>query len=432
MFYTHLPKRTQGNLSNLYKSEEEIGREAIEKAEQADIIIKGRKGEPIGTKKTWGGIEYVKTAQGWSASKKVKAAHEAIHGKPEQTHPAPKGMSKHAVAAYNDVASGISSEDFHKKHKVGDYDSYKESATKNGNKKFHVAEEKNEAGEHAQTDSFEHNGHTVQRHHLSHTQGTYTVHKDGKQIGGGHYSQEMYHSKPDGRANQFKKTDKEIKGEVDKIAENHAKKEKVMEHLKHTTFSEGLKKDMADYFVSPAFPELKDLSEFKGSNPKETKENFEKLNAFKSGKYTYLQAQAMADAMHKDDKPKELTPDEHGAEAAKHFDQAQKEYFRGNHDKANEHHEKGHEHLMHALGKQKDKFNAVYNNPEVKHVTVGGGHKPLSSQLQAETGDHYNAQDFDGDANTGSVITHKKTGQKYTVINHKQADLVKHYQDKNK
>jgi hypothetical protein len=217
MFYTNLGQNRLNNLHKMYKSEEELGAETLQKAEDIDIS-KGRKADPIGSRKTWGSIEYVKTAQGWSATKAVKDAHDKIHGKP--------------------------------------------------------AEKKEEA--------------------------------------------------------------------------------------------------------------------------------------------------------------KELTPEEHKQEADKHFDAAKKEYFKGDYEKQDEHHAKGHEHLMHALGKDKEKFNAVYNNADVKHITVGGTNKPLSSQLQAVHGDHYNAKDYDGDANTGSIITHKKSGQKYTVINHKQSDIVKHYQEKNK
>jgi hypothetical protein len=144
MLYTHLPKSRLNNLHNLYKSEEEIGGESLQKAEESDMLLKGRKADPIGTKKMWGSKEYVKTAKGWTPSKAAKAAHDTLHGTGDQ---------------------------------------------------------------HAQTDSFEHNGHTITRHNTSATQGTYTVHKDGKQIGEGHYSQELHamQSKNDGRPSQFKK-----------------------------------------------------------------------------------------------------------------------------------------------------------------------------------------------------------------------------------
>jgi hypothetical protein len=136
----------------------------------------------------------------------------------------------------------------------------------------------------------------------------------------------------------------------------------------------------------------------------------------------------------KQEHEKELTPEEHQDKAKEHFDEASKHYFAGNHEKSNEHHEKAHEHLVHALGKDKEKFNSVFNNPDVKVLTIGSGgeHKPLSSQLSALTGDSYNVHDFEGNASTGSILTHKKTGQKFTAVNHKHSDLVKHYQEKNK
>lgn len=51
----------------------------INKAIESDIE-KGRKGLPIGTKKTWGGKEYIKTSKGWTPSKDAREAHAKIHG----------------------------------------------------------------------------------------------------------------------------------------------------------------------------------------------------------------------------------------------------------------------------------------------------------------------------------------------------------------
>lgn len=43
-------------------------------------LEKGRKAETLGTKKTWGGKEYIKTSKGWTPSKDAREAHAKIHG----------------------------------------------------------------------------------------------------------------------------------------------------------------------------------------------------------------------------------------------------------------------------------------------------------------------------------------------------------------
>lgn len=46
---------------------------------EKDGIEKGRKPEPLGTRKRWGSIDYIKTANGWTAKKEIKEAHDKIH-----------------------------------------------------------------------------------------------------------------------------------------------------------------------------------------------------------------------------------------------------------------------------------------------------------------------------------------------------------------
>jgi hypothetical protein len=85
LFYSHLGhENLKRNINSLYKSEEDLIIESIEKSEQADQLLKGRAALPIGTRKKYGDKEYVKTAQGWKANKDVKDAHDKIHGSKEE------------------------------------------------------------------------------------------------------------------------------------------------------------------------------------------------------------------------------------------------------------------------------------------------------------------------------------------------------------
>jgi hypothetical protein len=93
MFYTNLGKeRLQQNLQQMYNIPT-IDIQAINglnKAEELGLldydatdIEKGRKGMPIGAKAVWGGVSYLKTAQGWKPVGKirgnVKDNHDLIH-----------------------------------------------------------------------------------------------------------------------------------------------------------------------------------------------------------------------------------------------------------------------------------------------------------------------------------------------------------------
>jgi hypothetical protein len=93
MFYTNLGKeRLQQNLQQMYNIPT-IDIQAINglnKAEELGLldydatdIEKGRKGMPIGSKAVWGGVSYLKTAQGWKPVGKhrgnVKENHDLIH-----------------------------------------------------------------------------------------------------------------------------------------------------------------------------------------------------------------------------------------------------------------------------------------------------------------------------------------------------------------
>jgi hypothetical protein len=94
MIYSHLGKaRLQQNLQQMYNNTPAIDIEAINglnKAEELGLldydatdIEKGRKGMPIGAKAVWGGVSYLKTAQGWKPVGKhrgnVKDNHDLIH-----------------------------------------------------------------------------------------------------------------------------------------------------------------------------------------------------------------------------------------------------------------------------------------------------------------------------------------------------------------
>jgi hypothetical protein len=94
MFYTNLGKeRLQQNLKQMYNNTPVIDIQAINglnKAEELGLldydatdIEKGRKAMPIGAKAVWGGVSYLKTAQGWKPVGKhrgnVKDNHDLIH-----------------------------------------------------------------------------------------------------------------------------------------------------------------------------------------------------------------------------------------------------------------------------------------------------------------------------------------------------------------
>lgn len=55
------------------------------KGEMNEELLKGAKGEPLGTKKTWGSKDYIKTTTGWKfvgkSKGKMKDVHDTIHGK---------------------------------------------------------------------------------------------------------------------------------------------------------------------------------------------------------------------------------------------------------------------------------------------------------------------------------------------------------------
>jgi hypothetical protein len=70
-----------GNILSMYEDE---GVSFLKSQDNIEIS-KGRTGEPLGTKKTWGGKDYIKTATGWKPVGKntgaAKAAHDYVHGK---------------------------------------------------------------------------------------------------------------------------------------------------------------------------------------------------------------------------------------------------------------------------------------------------------------------------------------------------------------
>ena len=167
MFYTNISKDRLNNLHSMYKTEEEIGSESLQKAEESEMIIKGRKAEPIGSRKTWGTQEYVKTAAGWTSAKKAKDAHDTIHG----------GDKKEEV-----------------KHKIGDY----------------VKDEKGEKGKVTQADDKE-----VAVEHENGDVSGYEHHQVKKQDSADHIAQAQHHE------NEIRKEwAKGAEGDHDKVKEH--------------------------------------------------------------------------------------------------------------------------------------------------------------------------------------------------------------------
>lgn len=114
-------------------------------------LEKGRKGEPIGTKKTWGGKEYIKTSKGWTPSKEAKEAHAKIHGttidsadkeKIAEGFKNPHGMNisndPEVRAATADHAKKII-EDLHKKKKEQEFERRKNIPQEQHDKSLNLA-----------------------------------------------------------------------------------------------------------------------------------------------------------------------------------------------------------------------------------------------------------------------------------------------------
>lgn len=80
MYATDFHKSQKGKILDMYNDE---GASFL-KSEDIEAISKGRAAMPIGSKKNWGGKEYMKTAKGWKpvgkASGAVKQAHDTLHG----------------------------------------------------------------------------------------------------------------------------------------------------------------------------------------------------------------------------------------------------------------------------------------------------------------------------------------------------------------
>lgn len=129
---------------------------------------------------------------------------------------------------------------------------------------------------------------------------------------------------------------------------------------------------------------------------------------------------------HHDETGREEKISEYRSMAKSHYEKAQKFYFAGHYAEQDAEIEKGWEYELMALAEDTDKFNGVYKNPDVTILYASREH-PLSTQLMKLTGDSYNMIDFDGDAGVGSILTHKKTGNKFTVLNEKQKSLVEKY-----
>lgn len=104
MFYSHLGHNNiRKNIAEMYG----LSDMTIEKAEEMDLlnnvvdeennlIEKGRKGLPIGSRANWNGKDYLKTAKGWKLigkeSGNAKQANDYLH-KPKETKPETKKKS---------------------------------------------------------------------------------------------------------------------------------------------------------------------------------------------------------------------------------------------------------------------------------------------------------------------------------------------------
>lgn len=363
MFYTSLFNKNRGEqLRSLYKSEEDLGAESLQKSEEAEIL-KGRKAEPIGSRKNWGGVEYVKTAQGWSAAKKVKEAHDTIHG---TNDPEAKYKVKLSNGAEADLRKDtaklkdLSKEDHEKladahnaltahKHTesaeakvyhANQRDAHREAAKNSSAKKYSPADLPKDGTE---------------------------IHVHAPAMGGLKAADFSFtYDKENFRFNVFDSTGKKL---------GHATEKQILDNL-----------DLGHY----------------------------QLTSKKEGA-----------------KEKELTPDEHRAKAQKHLENSQNHSFAGRYEESHKETVEARKHLAHAIGKEKDKFNAVLNNPEIEHVVISSKN-PLSTQLRKITGDSYNDSDFSGSAGLGGVLTHNASGKKFTVISEDEAPIVKQYQEKNK
>lgn len=65
----------------------------------------------------------------------------------------------------------------------------------------------------------------------------------------------------------------------------------------------------------------------------------------------------------------------------------------------------------------------IINNPDVRLLIISP-ENTLSSQLLKYTGDSYNVIDFSGSISPGEILTHNKTGQKFTVLSKKEYEYL--------
>lgn len=118
-------------------------------------------------------------------------------------------------------------------------------------------------------------------------------------------------------------------------------------------------------------------------------------------------------------------------DAARHHEMKATEFnMLGKWDQRNNHHNQMNRHKIEAMSRDVDHFNSLYNNPDVKVLTISGK-SPLSSQLVAITGDAYTSGDFYGSTAVGEILYHK-SGQRFTILTPPEEELIKKYQKMHK
>lgn len=129
---------------------------------------------------------------------------------------------------------------------------------------------------------------------------------------------------------------------------------------------------------------------------------------------------------------KDFNSNDHQGAAKFHLNAAHQKYFEGKHAEQSKHLDESRKHQLEGFSRHVDSFNEVYNNPKVRVLTISSKN-PLSTQLSKLTGDSWNTSDFSGrggdglTAGLGTIFTHNKTGQHFTAINEREAEILKKY-----
>lgn len=90
------------------------------KSQEVMDICKGRSAKPLGSKETWGGKEYIKTANGWKPVGKhggaAKTAHDYVHGENKESD---EDIKYTAADALKELASKTTYNQFLTRLKIG-------------------------------------------------------------------------------------------------------------------------------------------------------------------------------------------------------------------------------------------------------------------------------------------------------------------------